>query len=428
MFECIDPTAPDFNRLPVYGCGTMPTVPSRCALDVQSQWVVEDTEEAFALANAVSNCSGGDFEVDWRGHVLVNTTLWVVDGTSLTITGGNDAVVDGGGLTRPFVVVNASLQLGGLAVVDGTALFGGGIFAGGSKLTLNGTRLSNCTAELGGAAYIDSESVVSFTGENEVSYNSAYFGGGLYIDGRSNASWEAFHFVGNRANISYTIGGAAVLLRGGSTLYWSGNTIFRANYDNALAVLSNSNVFWDGQTIFADGYGDAAVRVSEHSTLSWSGNTLFTNNTESHCIVVEDAHVSWSGETSFVSNSGGRDYVSQATVSIRGGSVSFSGRTQFVDNMGDDCGGAFYVEGGSLQWSGQTTFRNNTAGDGGAVCVDGGNVSWSGQTLFDRNLATFEGVISGSRRGGALFIDSDAIVTWDGETTFAGNRAMTDGE
>ncbi|CAM9855851.1 unnamed protein product, partial [Ectocarpus sp. 4 AP-2014] len=424
LFNCIDPSAPDFDRLPVYGCGSMPSVPPRCPPEGQSQWVVEDTAGASALANAVSNCSGGNFDVDWRGHVFVNTTLWVVDGTSVTVSGaGQDAVVDGGGHTRPFVVVNASLRLDGLAVENGAADFGGGIFAGGSSLTLNSTRLSNNTALIGGTAYIDAESTVSCIGANEISHSTALNGGSLFIDGGSSVSWEAFSFLENQA--------AAVLIRGASTLYWSGDTTFIANgvlasavtqyRAHTLDILGGSNVSWDGKTTFADGYQGTAVLVQD-SNLSWSGETLFTNNTESGCIDVRNSHVSWSGVTSFENNHGGTSSSVRSVISISSaGSVSFSGRTQFVNNTASHTGGAVRVGyGTALEWSGPTIFHNNTAStNGGALYVTDGNVSWSGQTSFDGNSAIED--------GGALFIDTGATVTWSGETTFAGNMATVNG-
>lgn len=425
LFNCIDPSAPDFDRLPVYGCGSMPSVPPRCPSEGQSQWVVEDTAGAFALANAVSNCSGGNFDVDWRGHVFVNTTLWVVDGTSLTVRGAgdDDAVVDGGGHTRPFVVVNASLHLDGLDVENGAAEFGGAIFAGGARVTLNGTRLSNNTALIGGTAYIDAGSIVSCVGANEISHSTALNGGSVFIDGGSSVSWEAFEFLENQA--------AAVLIRGASTLYWSGETTFRANgvlasavtmyRAHTLDILDGSNVSWDGKTTFADGYDGTAVLVVD-SNLSWSGETLFTSNTESGCIDVRNSHVSWSGVTSFEHNHGGFSSSVRSVIAISSaGSVSFSGRTQFVNNTASHYGGAVSIGYGALDWSGPTVFRNNTAlTNGGALHISTGNVSWSGQTLFDGNAALED--------GGALYIETGATVTWSGETTFAGNMATFDGK
>lgn len=56
--------------------------------------MVEDTASATALANALKNCSGGIFKVKWKGHVVVDKTIRVVDGTVLWVTGVENAPDD----------------------------------------------------------------------------------------------------------------------------------------------------------------------------------------------------------------------------------------------------------------------------------------------------------------------------------------------
>ena len=86
-------------------------IPSPCPAGVERSWVVENTTQVQALAEAV-NCSGGTFNVEWRGSVVVDTDIVVVDGTVLNITRGEgcNATLDGGGMMRLFRVANASLQ------------------------------------------------------------------------------------------------------------------------------------------------------------------------------------------------------------------------------------------------------------------------------------------------------------------------------
>lgn len=61
-----------------------------------TSWVVESTAQVQALAGAVSNCSGGVFEVEWRGSVVVEEAIIVTNGCVLNITGvGMNAGMDG---------------------------------------------------------------------------------------------------------------------------------------------------------------------------------------------------------------------------------------------------------------------------------------------------------------------------------------------
>lgn len=98
----------------IFDCEQPPPAALPCAADAQRMWVVETSAQAQALAAAV-NCSGGAFEVEWRGAVIVDQPIYVLDGTVLTVAGaGSDAVIDGNSATRLFTVVNASLHVSGV--------------------------------------------------------------------------------------------------------------------------------------------------------------------------------------------------------------------------------------------------------------------------------------------------------------------------
>lgn len=66
----------------------------------------------MALLAASLNCSRGDFSVQWVGEVFVVETVYVINGTSLNITGaGPDAVADGQSATQQLFVVNGDSRL-----------------------------------------------------------------------------------------------------------------------------------------------------------------------------------------------------------------------------------------------------------------------------------------------------------------------------
>lgn len=128
------------------GIAALAKAQSACPVDVSSL-LVSSPEGALELAEAL-NCSGpGQFEVDWRGEVLVSSTIDVPDGVSLTVTGsplGTDfAIINGSG--DPGVQIftvgdGAELELNGVSLVDGFG-FGAAVFASeGSRLVAR-----NCT-------------------------------------------------------------------------------------------------------------------------------------------------------------------------------------------------------------------------------------------------------------------------------------------
>ena len=141
--------------------------------------MVNDTQRAQSLAKAL-NCSGGRFEVEWYGNILVNQTLTVLGGTVLNVTGvGSDASMDGGGTTGLLIVINSSLHLSNIVLVNGNSTSGGAIAALGSGVVLNQT---------------------SFIG-NTAKYN----GGALFVAGGSTlASGNETYFTNNRACLLYT--------------------------------------------------------------------------------------------------------------------------------------------------------------------------------------------------------------------------------
>lgn len=90
---------------------------SQCDPLAQS-WMVKSSEDTASLAEAL-NCTGGAFSVDWIGHVFVEKTIYMLDDTSLTITGADlRAVVDGGGTTALFDVENATLQVADIQLIN----------------------------------------------------------------------------------------------------------------------------------------------------------------------------------------------------------------------------------------------------------------------------------------------------------------------
>ena len=156
---------------------------------------MNDTATAKSLAEATLCSSGGNFEVEWTGHINVTKTIYVHDGVSLRITGTSGAVADGGGTVQVLIVSNGYLYLNNLEIVKGNAPDGGAIFvASESELFVEGVSFSSNTAKgMGGAVYAESSNITLVS--TAFSYNIAGYGGAIFavnstVTGSVNASFH----------------------------------------------------------------------------------------------------------------------------------------------------------------------------------------------------------------------------------------------
>lgn len=364
--------------------------------------MVESSAEVEALAEVVS-CSGGTFEVEWRGTVSVYPIygpFYVRDGTVLTVTGdGSSAVIDGMAATRLFTVVNATLHWSGVNITSGSSLVGGAIAAAGSTLSLDRVNfIGNNAARSGGALHVSDGSTVSFVGDGIFAYNTADINGGaVYVTGNSVVSCGGSWL---RNTAGYSAG--ALMVDGESSVSWSKDTAFRNNrarkYGGAVYVKGGSTVSWNASTVFYSNFGPdfegggGAVCVANGSSVFWSGTTTFDSNfafTNGEALLITSgSSVSWSGITTYVDNDlewiggeGGAVYVEDSS------SASWSANTTFLRNEASLSGGALYVSYTSVSWTGETEFRDNSAEKGGAVYLVGSSLSWSGNTTLALNNA-----------------------------------------
>eukprot|EP00903_Cladosiphon_okamuranus_P017744 g16334.t1 len=415
-FDCLDPA---FNTTDTECSTTTPT----CSAALPKEWVVEDTAGATALARAI-DCTGGAFDVEWKGHVAVTHTIWVSGGTALNITGvwagATPAVADGGGENRIFGVANASLHLDGMVLTNGHAIVGGAVYVALGTARFEGQMsfVNNSADEHGGALFLD-EGEVSWDGDVSFADNSCSWDGGAILVRHGNISWAGTTtFMGNRIhsfghNGGYSFGGAIYAIRR-STISWTGQTRF---IDNRVDL----GDFSVSRDIVCNG---GAVALGTNSSASWNGSTTFENNQVSSCggglYANDTGSFSWTGETVFSENRAGSGGV--MCLEFFSAAV-WLGLATFVGNNAGENGGALYVtSSSSAAWSGngQTVFERNSARDGGAAHLsDASSLSWEADTIIRENVAL------GS--GGGLFIGEGAEVSWDGTTEFSHNRADMNG-
>lgn len=419
-FDCLDPSVDDENE-EFYGCSAPPPATTPCSTDAQRAWVVDNSTQVQALASAV-NCSGGEFEVEWRGHVVLDDPFYVADGTLLTVTGaGSSAVIDGNGTTRLFTVANASLALNSVQLRNGASLLGGAIAAVGSSLTFNQTIFEdNSVGGEGGALYV-LHSSVSMAGV-EFNSNAAPGGGGaMYVSNDSvvvSAGGTSVSFAGNTASASD--GGA--IFSSSSEVSLSGATQLVANAaytaGGAVYLVAGSNMSWSGGMLISNnscyGGGGGAIFVLNGSTVSWTGHTEFSWN-----YAVTDGGAVASPIADSANNP-------QDSTLVMGGT------TTFFNNTCEGNGGALALLGAcSASTAAEVTFARNSARvAGGAVFVSGAGF---GPTFTDANFVMNSAQVGGaaSLSGSGSAKDTDSYMPLHPTTfhrcRFCGNEASTTG-
>lgn len=396
--------------------------------------VVKDYGGVQGLAESV-NCSGGSFEVEWVGSVIVEETIRIFGGTTLSITGAADgtSIANGANMTSLFEVDGGTLHLSHLSLVGGTGKRGGAIYATDAFLTAASCILSNNTGVHGGGAYLDNTTFEVFN--SSFNYNVAPgTGGAMHMRASNVTVGERVLLESNEAS-----SGGALYIAGMSIITLAGDNIsFARNaatvYGGGAAYIDSSSVLIHGDVSFSANHANSdggALYVSV-SVVDIAGSTLWENNTAgdrggSLATFQSKMMVQPSGNASFVDNaatySGGAAYLSNSTLLFNDGVV-------FAGNVAGENGGAVYSDlsditiaetavwkdnsagnegGGLLLWnstlhveySGRAKYVGNTANSGGAVYSFDSRIVFDGDVVFGRNFA--------GDRGGGLFGDSSTV-------------------
>lgn len=415
-FDCLDPSTHGefFN----YDAPPPPSLP--CSPEVQQTWVVETSSQAQALVAAV-NCSGGSFEVEWKGSVIVDAPIYVVDGAVLTVSGSGPGPVsiDGNGSAQLFTIVNAALRVSVVDIVGGSGVSGGAFGAAGSSVAFLQTSFArNFATGRGGAVFLSEGSSASLVGATFEEKSTHGKGGAIFVAAGSSVSFvEDTLFTGNFAEFSD--GGA--LYVSDSKASWSGDTTFYLNWaglgGGVLYITTASEVFWSGSMNFTDNgaYKGAggALFLMNGSFVIYTGGTTFSENrafTDGGAIESPasdsvsnpaDSTLGMSGSTAFsdnncTANGGGLALLGACSVAITA-DVNFTGTSAGV------AGGAVYV---SIAGFGPTfsgvPFVSNSAQVGGAASVSGSGNTENANDVKPPSPTKFEG---------CRFIDNSALAT-----------------
>ena len=172
---------------------------------------------------------------------------------------------------------------------------GGAIMALNSKLAFTGNTTfldnsdtsprqcslySNATDVLGGAIYTLDNTVITFSGTNYFTMNTAASGGAIF------ASYNtALIFSGTNYFISNSAGAGGAIYTYGGTIHFSGTNYFINNsaseggaYCTSAATVSFTGTNELISNIADVGYGGGAIFSSENNALIFNGTVKFTNN------------------------------------------------------------------------------------------------------------------------------------------------------
>ncbi len=362
--------------------------------------------DAISLANSSTNVADViDFAV--IGTVVLSTgPLTILD--ALTITGGPEITIDGGGVSRVFNIDDgdstADLQVamsqltirGGLVTAsDAVSIAGGGI-RNAEALVLSQVTVHGNSARLGGGIAVVKEGTVSANGltlQNNATY---YSGGGAYVAPTAGLTITGGVISGNSAGLanatSYSSFGGGIYSTGRLTLSdvtITGNVVTHTSpgqsggFGGGIAVRRGAGSSADGSTLLTQVQvtGNSATRgggIHVGSGSATIANSHVANNTAAQ------------GAGLFLS---GQAVVQGST--LQGNVTSGVASNPPIAASG---GGAFVGPGALLTMEGSQVLENSTAGRGGGIYAS--SLGTSNTSRLELRNTTITGNVAGQLGGG----------------------------
>ncbi|MCD7762320.1 MAG: Cna B-type domain-containing protein, partial [Lachnospiraceae bacterium] len=239
------------------------------------------------------------------------------------------------------LTINSGTQItGGISTADN----GGAVYVSSAAVIMNGGSISGNSAEYGGGVFLTGKSEFTFNGGSITDNSAGDEGGGVYIDGESE-----FIICGGSvdANASGTYGGG-ILLNAGTLTITDGS------------VSENAGTYGAGVYCYA-------------GKLDLQGGTIASNTG---------------------SSSGGGVYLAGSTTfTMTGGSIS--------DNTsGSSGGGVYHISSTEFIMSGGSITGNTSGSSGGGVYISSGRkMTINGDASVDTNTTTSGG-------GGGIYLNS----------------------
>ena len=420
------------------------------------------------LSNNFANDSGGAFYSGNSSIDITGTIVWV----------NNSAFVGGGGLMLWETAMHVQV-LGKTAFMGNTAEFGGAAYMSTSMLVLyGGIHFSENTVNVSGGALYNNMSTINISGNALWENNRSPVGGGGLLVWESNVyvqSSGTVAFVGNSADL----GGAAYI--DSSTVLTDGDASFSGNLahvDGGALYAGLSDVDIAGSTVWESNTpgerGGSIVTFQSEMIVQPSGKALFAYNVATYfggAAYLSNSTILFIGDVMFAANvvgeSGGALYSNFSAITVAktaiwkdnsaevgGGGllmwnstlhVDYFGRAEYVGNIAN-WGGAIYSFKSRILFDGDVRFANNFVDDrGGGLYSDRSAVNVTGTASWENNTSLNSGggaamwtstmyIVAGSNVsfskntapvGGGMFIGVNAAVVITGLATFSHNTAET---
>lgn len=298
---------------------------------------------------------------------------------ALTISGAGSGstVLDGQNEHRVLLVESAGAALDNLAIANGNAEFGGGIWNTGT-LSLSNTQVSNNTAEQFGGGILNNGSLtvldstlIGNTAEGDSGGGIANSSGSLSMSNSEVSGNVAQNNGGGIDNFQGTLTLADSIIDG-NTAVNEGGGIY--NFSGTVTIAGSA--IQDNTATAGGGIGNQAILALNDSVISGNEASL----------------------------GGGIHNIGNLAVS----------NSTIDGNIADDLGGGLAISGGSSQII-RSTIANNTAVNGGGIDHAFGTLNIDTSTIADNTAAS---------TGGGLANQSTTAIN---NSTLVGNGAVTGG-
>jgi predicted outer membrane repeat protein len=302
----------------------------------------------------------------------------------LTITGGNTDE-NGGGLFNYGTIYLKSSQ-----VDDNYAAWGGIINVWGGTLIMDGSVVSNNTAENdGGGILVKDGSTVVIQNESLIEENNSAWGGGI-------SCWDSSLTIDDSviANNTAENGGGGLLIHDGGIATIQNGSIVSGNFASSGGGIEK----WDPSELIID-----SSTVTENSTTKYDGGGISNIGV----MIINQSMVS-------------KNHSSQAGggISTCCGTVLIDGSTISENTVDGDAGGIFIQANATVTIQNESLITNNSSAWGGGVS------SWNSSLTLDASIISGNIAVNG---GGGLLVHDGGMAIIQNGSVVTGNSSLSGG-
>jgi hypothetical protein len=273
----------------------MPTPVHHASLTGGDQWPYDTWGiAARAIQAAVDAAEAGDTVRVGDGVFAVTNPVTVSNAITLVSERGRDAtLVNGGGVSRCFLIRHTNAVVDGFTATNGYADYGGGVYVESAGGTFRNGRVAGCHASSGAGVFFAAEGGLIANGlvehnRADIGYNTC--GGGIYL--RAGAVAEGCAIRDNRADDegggAYCYGGGTVrhgMVFGNSATMGGGVCSYAGGLVQNCTVWSNRADIWGGG-VYCDGGGDIEnCTIPDNSGGMAGGAYLHGGGSLRNCII-----------------------------------------------------------------------------------------------------------------------------------------------